>query len=210
MLSRAYVKNVKEFRTGSHPELKDHSTSILKRTLASLATESAKAQRVEDFKTTDAALSRAAWMTDSLQLGPYAPFFHLTPRLVNVRPPPHGHAAAAAAAAHGSAPSWQVVSLGEATPEPNTGTALPLNLRVVASKLTNAYYAPRRCRARAVLVGTRVLLTPMPASVSGLLLCRHGDTQTARSLATASAVTLCVLLLTAIVCRAEVESAAVS
>lgn len=139
MLSRAYVKNAKEFRSGPNPELKDYATSLLKRTLASLSHESSKAQRVEEFDTTDESLSRAAWMTDSLQLGPYAPFFHLTPRLVNVRPPPRRRVAASSLG-H----PWQVVSLGEATPEPDTGTSLPLDLRVVAAKLTNAYYAPRR------------------------------------------------------------------
>ena len=122
-LARAYVRSSKELRAVPRPELAAASRASLKRCFEALPEQSKRTKTQPEFDLSDSALSRTAWMTDSLQLAPYANFFHLAPRLVNC------------------------VTLGEATAEPGTGTVLPLNLRSVASKLTNAYFAPRRFAA---------------------------------------------------------------
>lgn len=83
----------------------------------------------------DAGLSKLARFSDALDLHRYRKFVHLIPRIVNVVRKKHPHCRSAHVA---SRPCLPQVSLGEAVPEPDTGTVLPLNLREVASRLTNA------------------------------------------------------------------------
>ena len=71
----------------------------------------------------DESVLRAARFTDHLPLADYAEILHLCPRLVNV------------------------VTLAEAVPMPGSGVTLPLDLHAIASRCTNAYYAPRRFAA---------------------------------------------------------------
>ena len=76
-----------------------------------------------DTSITDHELSQLARFTDKFNLTPYAKFLQYVPRLVNV------------------------VTLAEAIPVEGSGIKLPLDLRVIASKCKNAYYAPKKFSA---------------------------------------------------------------
>ena len=85
----------------------------------------AKRQREPDNShLSDDNLSQIARFTDGVDLEPYKHFFHYVPRLVNI------------------------VTLAEAFPMPGSGVTLPLDLSLIASRCTSAYYAPRRFAVR--------------------------------------------------------------
>lgn len=93
----------------------------------------------------DESMLRAARFTDHLPLADYAEILHLCPRLVNV------------------------VTLAEAVPMPGSGVTLPLDLHAIASRCTNAYYAPRRFAAVQFAFNNprcRVLIFRKPQAIS--------------------------------------------
>ena len=82
-----------------------------------------KSMQSEELEIDDYRLSQLSRFTDKFNLTPYTRFLHYVPRLVNV------------------------VTLAEAIPVANTGVTLPLNLRHIAARCKNAYYAPKKFSA---------------------------------------------------------------
>jgi hypothetical protein len=162
--TRCFARGSRDGKIGSRKADRAAALADLKRTLDLFPAERAKLARTEvptpDLG--DPELTRLARFTDALELRRYQNFMHLVPRIVNVvRGARRRTRATAPARPRATAPAPAQVSLGEATPEPGTGTTLPLDLRKVASRLTNAYYAPRRFAAVQLSFATpraRVLL----------------------------------------------------
>lgn len=95
---------------------------------------------------TDYELSQLARFTDKFNLIPYAKLLHYVPRLVNVvtvslsvRP--------CLIMINYTHVKVSVSQLAEAIPVEGSGIKLPLDLRVIASKCKNAYYAPKKFSA---------------------------------------------------------------
>ena len=92
-------------------------------TLAAAAQKRARRQLDAGKERAPDALERACRFTDALKLDVYQNYLWYVPRVVNV------------------------VTLAEAVPLPGSETSLPLDLRRIACRCKNAYFAPRRFAA---------------------------------------------------------------
>lgn len=100
-----------------------NSIGFLKSTV-SHCNDSRKRDRPDvEIDSSDAELSKLARFTDCMGLKPFQAFLQYVPRLVNV------------------------VTLAEAIPVPGSGVTLPLDLALIASRCSGAYFAPKRFSA---------------------------------------------------------------
>jgi len=109
--------------------------------------------REEEDHVSDERLSKLARFTDNMALKPFEPFLQYVPRLVNVvtvffhsLPLPFS-----SAPLHPSSPLFTHLplrlQLAEAFPVHGSGIKLPLDLALIASRCSGAYYAPKRFSA---------------------------------------------------------------
>ena len=105
-------------------EFHSHLSSVTNATLkGAQACRKRWRERQSEVDTSDETITSLARFTDNLPLEAYTGLLDVVPRLVNV------------------------VSLAEAMPREGSGTTLPLDLRLIAARCTNAYWAPRRFAA---------------------------------------------------------------
>jgi hypothetical protein len=110
--------------TENAPLLKESTKRAIKNVVTRCRVQRKRARALQTPKdVSDEAICRAAKWTDRLPLRSYSDVLHLCPRLVNV------------------------VTLAEAIPVAGSGLKLPLDLHLIGSRCSNAYYAPRRFAA---------------------------------------------------------------
>lgn len=102
----------------------------------------------DESQFSDEQLSKLARYTDALPLCAFRGLLALTPRLVNVVTVRSNRAVTMQGAARWMHSLRFCAQLAEAIPLPDSGITLPLDLHAIASKCTNAFYAPRRHRTR--------------------------------------------------------------
>lgn len=100
-----------------------NATDMAKSVVESVATNRRKRGHPDTIQVSDEMLSTHARYTDELALGLFRPFLGYVPRLVNV------------------------VTLAEAFPMEGSNLKLPLDLNLIASRCTGAYFAPKRFSA---------------------------------------------------------------
>jgi TATA-box binding protein (TBP) (component of TFIID and TFIIIB) len=96
--------------------------NVFERVISDLKKQRMKQPKLVSDQSDDTIKKNAKWVS-ALPLKDYDRMLDLVPRIVNV------------------------VTLAEAVPVPNSGVTLPLDLRKIACKCTNAFYSPRRFAA---------------------------------------------------------------
>lgn len=143
-----------------------------------------EAETIQDLS--DEALSKAARFTDGFPLKNYDRLLHLCPRLVNVVTVRTFHLNISPLLFH----VFVRAQLAEAIPLPSTGLKLPLDLHKIASRCSNAYFAPKRFaavqlafanpRCRVLVFRERVPFEPFGIACADVFVSRprrHGQTR---------------------------------
>ena len=120
---RKPVKNRTAAPATSQPVAIDVKT-IVKKTVESCRETRRRLEKNKKPPTDDETLSALTRFTDTAALEPFEKFLYYVPRLVNV------------------------VTLAEAVPVPGSGLTLPLDLHLIATRCTGAYFAPKRFSVR--------------------------------------------------------------